>query len=125
VIIGVGIDIVDVRRVGELLRGHGQRFTSRIFTGAELAECRAGPGRVKKLAARVAAKEALFKALGLGVAGGVTWKEAEVVKAENGKPDLLVHGKTKKLVADRNIRRIHCSISHTDELASAYVILEG
>ncbi len=124
-IIGIGIDIVDVHRVGELLKGHGQRFTSRIFTEKELAECKTGAGQVKKLAARVAAKEALFKALGHGVAGGLSWKDAEVVRGELGKPELLVHGKAETLTSGRGIRKIHCSLSHTDELASAYVILEG
>lgn len=124
-IIGIGIDIVDVHRVGELLKGHGRRFTSKIFTGEELADCRPGPGQVKKLAARIAAKEALFKALGRGVAGGVTWKDAEIIRGDSGRPDLLVHGKAGKLVEERGIRKIHCSLSHTDELASAYVVLEA
>jgi holo-[acyl-carrier protein] synthase len=124
VIAGIGIDVVDVQRVGELLKGHGKRFTSTIFTEGELRDCPPGAGQVKKLAARFAAKEAFFKAIGHGVSGGIKWKDAEVIKGDEGRPALKLQGKAEKLSRDLGVSKTHLSMSHTDSLASAYVVLE-
>jgi len=124
VIAGIGIDVVDVQRVGELLKGHGKRFTSKIYTEGELSDCPPGAGQVKKLAARFAAKEAFFKALGQGVVGGLKWKDAEVRKSAGGKPVLELRGRALELTDDLGVSQVHLSLSHTDNLATAYVVLE-
>jgi len=124
VIAGIGIDVVDVQRVGELLKGHGKRFTSKIYTEGELADCPPGLGQVKKLAARFAAKEAFFKALGQGAIGGIKWKDAEVRKSGEGKPALELRGRALELSNGLGVSKVHLSLSHTDTLATAYVVLE-
>ncbi|MFQ6105007.1 MAG: holo-ACP synthase [Candidatus Glassbacteria bacterium] len=123
-IVGIGIDVVDVQRVGELLKGHGKRFTSKIFTDAELRDCPPGPGQVKRLAARFAAKEAFFKAIGKGLSGGIRWKDAEVVRNEGKGPTLRLCGKAEEISHDLGVSKTHLSLSHTDTLATAYVVLE-
>jgi len=123
-IVGIGVDIVDIRRVRGVLERQGDRFVRRVFTAAEQDYCRAHRDPSPYFAARFAAKEALFKALGTGWARGVTWRDAEVQRQENGAPRLMLTGCARKLADQQGARRAHVSLSHSEETAIAVVILE-
>lgn len=124
-IVGVGTDLVQVRRVDELLERKGERALRRLFTAAEVERCRGGRSPRESFAARFAAKEAFFKALGTGWGRGGAWTEVEVVSAPSGAPSLRLHGAAAALAEAAGVRRVHLSLTHTDDLAGAYVVLEG
>lgn len=124
-IIGVGTDLVEVSRVAQLLERHGERARGKLFTTAELARCEASARPCESLAGRFAAKEAFFKALGTGWGRGGSWHEVEVVSSPHGAPSLRLSGTAERLAAERGVRVAHVSITHTADLAAAYVILEG
>lgn len=101
------------------------RFAERVFTAAERAYCEArGASAWRHYAARFAAKEAAFKALGTGWAGGVAWHEAEVMRGGSGAPRLVLTGRAREVFAERGGTDAHLSLSHTDEHAIAQVIFE-
>lgn len=124
-IIGSGIDIIEVPRLARMRERHGERALRRIFTDAELSYCLRLERSAPSLAARFAAKEALYKALGTGIGSGGAWVEAEVVRGENGRPTMRLHGAAARTAAELQVRAIHLSLSHTAEFAVASVILEG
>ncbi|WP_300603553.1 holo-ACP synthase [Trebonia sp.] len=115
-IVGVGIDVVEIARFGQAL-GRTQGLASRLFTDSE----RGLP--VRSLAARFAAKEALAKAL--GGPPGLIWRDAEVVTDPLGRPDLNVNGTVAAAAARLGVRRWHVSLSHDGNVATAVVIAEG
>jgi len=123
-IIGVGIDIVDVPRIAQFRERYGERGLRRVFTPAELEYCLGLAVHDPSLAVRFAAKEALFKALGTGQARGGAWTDVEVLRDENGAPSLRLHGRAAENAAARDVARMHVSLSHTDALAVAQVVLE-
>jgi holo-[acyl-carrier protein] synthase len=125
VIEGVGIDMVRIERVWEALRRHGDRALRRFFTAAEAERCRGSRHPPESFAARFAAKEAFFKALGTGWGRGGDWTDVEVVSAESGAPTVNVYGRAAELCAARGIRRIHVSLTHTGDTAAAVVVLES
>lgn len=124
-IIGIGIDLVEVQRVDRLLRRHPRRARERLFTRGEVDHCTDARLPAESYAARFAAKEALFKALGTGWAGGAAWHEVEVLADAAGAPWLRLHGRTRRVADERGVRQMHVSLTHTRELAGAYVVLEG
>lgn len=124
-IIGVGTDLVEVRRVAAMLARRGERARAKLFTPAEVARCLGGRRPEESFAARFAAKEAFFKALGTGWSGGIGWREVEVVSASGGAPSFRLAGTAARLAAERGVRRVHLSLTHTAELAAAYVVLEA
>ncbi len=123
-IVGVGIDIVDIGRMRQALGRQGERFVSRVYSEGEQAYCRAHRDPVPYFASRFAAKEALFKALGTGWAQGITWHDAEVQKADSGAPRLVLAGRAEEISRSLGTRNIHISLSHSEEAAIALVILE-
>ena len=122
-LIGLGIDLVEVRRIRDLLVKHGERFKTRTFTDAEIRYCDHCADPAIHYAARFAAKEAGAKALGTGFAEGVNWADIEVMRAENGAPSLLFHGGAAKLAQQKGVRQALISLTHTADTASAQVIL--
>ncbi|HVZ94764.1 MAG TPA: holo-ACP synthase [Phycisphaerales bacterium] len=120
-----GIDLVEVARIARMLEEHGERFEKRCFTGGELAYARASRRVHEHLAARFAAKEAVLKALGTGLRGGIEWTDIEVEHAAGGAPAIRLHGEAAKIAAGLGIRRWLVSLSHTDKLAIASVIAVG
>ena len=123
-IFGTGTDIIEISRI-EKAATRTQAFLDKIFTENEQAYCEAQKtGKYQSYAARYAAKEAFFKALGTGYRYGLAFKEIEVVNDALGKPEISVHGKVKAFVSERHIVRIHLSLSHIKETAVAFVILE-
>jgi holo-[acyl-carrier protein] synthase len=123
-IVGTGIDIVEVPRIAQSIERFGERFLKRIFTAAEIRYCQAKANRVERFAARFAAKEAGMKAIGTGMRGGVSWQDFEVGREPGGRPTMLLRGKAAQVASALGMRRAHLSVSHTAEHAVAYVILE-
>jgi len=121
-VIAVGTDICDVQRIKKIEEQHGSRFLKKVFTGGEITYCMKKVSKHTSLAARFAAKEALLKALGTGLRNGLQWKEIEIENDQLGKPFFVFHGETQKILEGRTVL---LSLSHTDENAIAFVIIEG
>ena len=119
---GIGIDLIKVSKVERLLSG-GKKPLKGIFTLAEIEYCQKKPHQIQHFAARLAVKEAVFKALGTGGCGGIKWTDIEVVKDEMGRPKINLHGKAREMAEKMNIRDILVSLSHCSDYAIAQVIL--
>jgi holo-[acyl-carrier protein] synthase len=124
-IVGTGIDIVEVRRVAAALDRFGERFMRRLFTAAEIRYCESKANRAERYAARFAAKEAGLKAIGTGWRAGISWRELEVCREPGGRPTLVFTGRAGEIAARLGTKRAFLSLSHTAEHAVAQVILEG
>jgi holo-[acyl-carrier protein] synthase len=123
-IVGTGVDIVEVPRVAATLARFGERFLNRVFTEAEIRYCDSKLNRAERYAARFAAKEAGLKAIGTGLRGGISWRELEISREPGGRPTLAFHGTAAKYAAQLGARRTSLSLSHTEQHAIAHVILE-
>ncbi len=123
-IVGSGIDLVEIVRIQHTVERYGQRFLDRVYTAAEQAYCLRKRNAAESLAARFAAKEAGAKALGTGITRGVNWLEIEVVREPGGRPTLRFHGRAAEIAADLRVVRAALSITHTAELAMASAVLE-
>ena len=121
-ILGVGVDIIDVERIQSALDNPrtGERFRVRVFTDEEVAYCARRRNAAESFAARFAAKEAMMKALGRAYG----WREIEVIRGK-GAPTLRLHGRAQQHAAALGMERIHLSLSHTATLAIAYVVAES
>lgn len=124
-IIGTGVDIIEIHRIRKITERLTDRFILRVFTPDEQQYCRAYRDPAPHYAVRFAAKEALFKALGTGWAKGVTWLDVEVLREGQDAPMLVLHGEALRLSAAKGANKIHLSLSHTDQWAIAMIILEG
>jgi holo-[acyl-carrier protein] synthase len=124
-IVGTGIDIAEVPRVGQSIERFGERFLRRVFTEEEIKYCDSKANRVERYAARFAAKEAAMKALGTGWNRGVRWRDIEVLRQPGRRPTIRFHGVAAEFAARLGTKNIALSISHTPEHAIANVILEG
>ena len=122
-IYGVGIDLIEVARVEKQIKA-GTRFRDRIFTDKEIAYCENKKNKSQNYTARFAAKEAFFKAIGTGWSGGLTFQDVEILNLESGKPEIVLHGKAKRLTEEQNILNIQVSLSHLKDVAGAVVVLE-
>ncbi|HEY1082972.1 MAG TPA: holo-ACP synthase, partial [Prosthecobacter sp.] len=121
--IGLGIDLTEVPRIRDLLTKHGQRFKDRTFTAGEIAYCDSCADPAMHYAARFAAKEAAAKALGTGLwAEGVEWKDFEIHRAPNGRPELLLHRAALTHAQALGSTRWLVSLTHTKDLAQAQVV---
>jgi holo-[acyl-carrier protein] synthase len=123
-IVGTGIDLVEIDRIQQSMDRFGQRFLNRVFTEAEQAYCQRKRKSAESFAARFAAKEAGAKALGTGISQGVNWLEIEVTREPGGRPALLFHGRAAQIAARLNVTRAALSITHTATLSMASVVLE-
>lgn len=125
-IVGTGIDLVEIERVARSIERYGRRFLERVYTAGEIAYCeRKRRNAAESYAARFAAKEAGAKALGTGMGFGVTWREIEVGREPAGRPLLLLHGRAAEIAQAMGVERSSLSITHTGSEAMAMVILEG
>jgi holo-[acyl-carrier protein] synthase len=122
---GIGVDVCRVERIAESLQRFGERMEKRLFTPDELAYCRHHKDPLPHLAARFAAKEATSKALGTGMAGGVGWKQIEVVQPGGRVPTLRLSGVALERFQAMGASHSHLTLSHDGGLAVACVVLEG
>ena len=122
---GIGIDIVQVERIVRTLERFGQRFEARLFTESELEYCRRHKDPLPHMAARFAAKEAAFKAIGTGLAGGVGWKQAEVIQPGGRQPRLVFHGVALERFESLGATASHLTLTHDGGFAVACVVIEG
>jgi len=124
-IVGSGIDLVEIGRIQHSMDRYGSRFLNRVYTAEEQAYCLRKRNAAESFAARFAAKEAGAKALGTGISFGVNWLEIEVVRAPGGRPTLRFHGRAAQIAAAMGVARSALSITHTANLAMASVVLEN
>ncbi len=124
-IIGIGMDLVEIARIQRAVDRHGSRFLSRVFTPGEIDYCMARGNAAASLAGRFAAKEACAKALGLGIGESISWTDMEVTRDPDGRPELQITGGAAVLTKDLGITRAHLTITHTATHAAATVVLEG
>ena len=122
---GIGIDVVQVDRIVASLERFGSRFEARLFTAGELEYCRRQKNPIPHMAARFAAKEAAFKAIGTGLSGGVGWRQAEVIQPGGRQPRLEFHGAALERFQALGCHSSHLSLTHDGGLAVACVVIEG
>jgi holo-[acyl-carrier protein] synthase len=115
----VGVDLIEIERVDQLLEKYGEKFLKRIYTEVEIKYCSKKQNK-GSFAARFAAKEAIFKATGLGLGKSMTWKDVEVINDEKGKPEVKLYGRTAEILADKTIQ---LSLSHSRDAAIAIVVV--
>jgi len=125
VIIGFGVDLVDVSRIEAEIRTHGSDFARDLFSAEEISYCESQRHAAQHYAARFAAKEAVFKALTLSGGEGMHWRDVEVRVDAGGAREIVLHGRIKELADQRGVRRILVSLSHTRTFATAGVIMES
>ncbi len=124
-IVGIGVDLVKVSRIEAVLARHGQRFVERILHANELLIYQDHGQPLAYFAKRYAAKEALSKALGTGIAKGVNFNEIETQLNELGRPDLILHGTTLDKANELGVKHLFISLSDEQDYAIANVVLEG
>ncbi|MEK6589821.1 MAG: holo-ACP synthase [Nitrospinota bacterium] len=122
-IAGVGVDIVKIERIKGAVDKWGERFIERVFTEGEKKYSFRKYNPYPHFAARFACKEALVKALGIGFRMGIKWRDIELIRHENGKPEARLQGTVKKFADQRGINNIMVSVSHDTDYAIAYVLL--
>lgn len=124
-IVGSGIDLVEIERIRQSVDRFGQRFLDRIFTSGEQAYCMRKRNAAESLAARFAAKEAAAKALGTGISRGVSWLEIEVIREPSGRPSIQFHGRAEEFASRLGVSHTALSLTHTATLSMASVVLEN
>jgi holo-[acyl-carrier protein] synthase len=123
-IYGIGIDLVENDRIEKIIQKWGEKFLSRVFSDREIAYCGRYAQASIHYGARFAVKESFLKAIGIGLGRGVKLLEIEVVNEESGKPELMLSGGAQDFFVKAGIEKIHLSITHTKNYASAMVLLE-
>jgi holo-[acyl-carrier protein] synthase len=124
-ILGTGIDIIEVARIASSFERFGERFANRILLPDEIAYCLGHKNPAPFLAARFAAKEAISKAFGTGIGAALGWQDMEIRRKESGEPFVILHGKGEKLFSTRGASQLLVSLSHTEHYAAATAVLEG
>ena len=124
-ILGIGIDIIEVGRIEASYKKFGERFIQRILHAAEISYCLSHRSPGPFLAARFAAKEAISKAFGTGIGAQLGWQDMEIGRKPSGEPFVILHDKGQALMESRGGRALLVSLSHTQQHASAVAILEA
>ncbi|MBI5934327.1 MAG: holo-ACP synthase [Chloroflexi bacterium] len=119
--LATGVDLLEIERLRDAIATHGEKFLHRIFTRQELD---ANQKKIESLAGRFAAKEAAAKALGCGI-GDVSWKEIEILRAESGAPQLILHGAAERMAREQGLTTWSLSLSHSQSHAVAMVVAMG
>lgn len=120
-IFGIGIDLVEVRRIRKAIDNYGERFRNRVFTPKEIGFCEGLTDKYPSYAARFAAKEAFSKALGTGLRGVISWQEIEVCDNERTRPTIKATGRAAEILKNR---KVHLSLSHIVDYAAAVAVIE-
>jgi holo-[acyl-carrier protein] synthase len=124
-ILGIGIDIIEVARIQASHEKFGERFLNRILHPNEISYCLSYKVPAPFLAARFAAKEAISKAFGTGIGAQLGWRDMEIRRKESGEPFVVLHGGGQELMQARGAQRVLISLSHTQTYAAAVALLEG
>jgi holo-[acyl-carrier protein] synthase len=124
-ITGLGIDIIQNDRIRDSITRFGPRFLNRIYTETEIGYCNGCADPVIHFAARFAAKEAAFKALGTGWAAGVKWKDVEVQRLASGKPELVLYGEALERAKAMGTTKFHVSLTHDQLMSCAVVVFDA
>jgi holo-[acyl-carrier protein] synthase len=124
VIVGIGVDSVDIARIEAMWERGGQRFLHRILSDAETAYCLSRHRPAESIAARFCAKEAVMKCLGTGWAQGIGFRQIEVVREDEGRVRIRLGGDAAARAAALDIREPHVSLTHTAATATAFVVAE-
>jgi holo-[acyl-carrier protein] synthase len=123
-LVGTGIDLIEIDRIAESIERYGDRFLRRIYTSGEIAYCQRKKEAAESFAARFAAKEAGAKALGTGIQHGVAWKEIEVRRQPGQRPTLHFSGRAAEIAIRLGVENISLSLTHNNSVAMASVHLE-
>ncbi len=118
----IGVDLIEIDRVVRLVEEYGERFLHRVFTESELSWA---DGRRERIAGRFAAKEAVLKVIGTGLAEGISWREVEIIAGSKGAPVVYLSGVAAERAAEAGIGKIHISISHDKEQVVAFAVGEA
>src|SRR6266581_5142838 len=124
-VLGIGIDLVENARIQNSIERFGDRFLKRVFTAGEIAYSNSMKFPARHFAARFAAKEALSKAFGTGIGKSMGWRDLDVQKKESGEPFVVLSGGAEKMAKERGIVKVWISLSHTEQSASATIVLES
>ena len=124
-ILGIGMDIVETKRIAASLARFGDRFLHRVFLDGEVAYANSMKFPHLHLAARFAAKEAISKAFGTGIGHELGWRDLEIIREPNGAPKVLLHGRAEAYAKTRGVHEIHVSLSHTADYAAASAVIVG
>ncbi len=122
-VLGIGVDIVETRRIESSIERFGDRFLHRVFLDGEIAYCQSMKYPARHFAARFAAKEALSKAFGTGIGQHIGWRDIEVCRKENGEPFLVLHGGAGQLANSLSVADTLVSLSHSDAYSVASVVV--
>jgi holo-[acyl-carrier protein] synthase len=124
-VLGIGTDLTEIKRIEQSVARFGDRFLERVFTPGEIAYCLQKKASAESFAARFAAKEAGAKALGTGISRGISWREIEVRRQPGERPTLHLSGRAAERAARMGVTRTSLSLTHSRELAMAVVIMES
>jgi holo-[acyl-carrier protein] synthase len=124
-ILGIGMDVVETKRIAESLERFGDRFLHRVFLEGEVAYSQSMKFPHLHLAARFAAKEAISKAFGTGIGKEIGWRDMEIVREPGGRPRVVLHGRAVEFAKSRGVVEIHVSLSHTAEYGAASAVIVG
>jgi holo-[acyl-carrier protein] synthase len=124
-ILGMGMDIVETRRIAESIERFGDRFLKRVFLEGETAYAMGMKFPHLHLAARFAAKEAISKAFGTGIGREMGWRDLEIVREASGAPRVRLHGRAEAYAKERKVEAVHISLSHTADYGAASAVIVG
>ena len=123
-IVGIGTDIVECLRIARMIERHGELFLNRVYTPDEIEYCSSRKAATQHYAGRWAAKEAVLKAMGTGLAGGIVWQDMEIRNDSAGRPILALGGVAREKFEELGARRVMISISHCHTHATALAVAE-
>jgi len=123
-LVGTGIDVVEIERIAQSIERYGERFLRRVFTEGEIAYCQHKRNCAESFAARFAAKEAGAKALGTGIEHGIVWSEIEVRRTPGQRPTLHFSGRAREIAEKLGVKQVSLSLTHDRKTAMAMVLLE-
>jgi holo-[acyl-carrier protein] synthase len=124
-LVGIGTDIVEVVRIGQMIERHGEVFLNRVFTDDEIRYCQRRKEYTQHFAGRWAAKEAVMKTLGTGFSRGVGWRDIEICSSRSGQPSIALHGGAREIALQLGIGELLITISHCRAYATATAIAVG
>jgi holo-[acyl-carrier protein] synthase len=124
-VLGIGMDMVETKRIFDSIERFGDRFLHRVFSEGEIAYARSMKFPHLHLAARFAAKEAISKAFGTGIGRELGWTDLEIVREKSGQPRVQLHGRAIAFAEKRGVCTVHVSLSHTAEYGAAQAMILG